>query len=48
MVVNICPRCGKLLKDSKYCDSCGNIIVNLGEGIQEYEECTLTNKFYKL
>ena len=47
MVVNICPRCGKLLKDSKYCDSCGNII-NLGEGIQEYEECTLTNKFYKI
>ena len=47
MVVNICPRCGKLLKDSKYCDSCGNI-VNLGEGIQEYEECTLTNKFYKI
>ena len=47
MVVNICPRCGKLLKDSRYCDSCGNII-NFGEGIQEYEECTLTNKFYKI
>ncbi|MCQ2969187.1 MAG: inactive serine/threonine-protein kinase VRK3, partial [Clostridium sp.] len=47
MVVNICPRCGKLLKDSKYCDSCGSSI-NVGHEIQEYEECPLTNKFYKI
>lgn len=46
-MVNICPRCGKVLKDSKYCDSCGGVI-SIAEGIQEYEECTLTDNFYKI
>ena len=44
MVVNICPRCGKLLKDSKYCDSCGNI-VNLGEGIKNMKSALLPISF---
>ena len=46
-VVNICPKCGRLLKDSKFCDTCGYVISDDNE-IQEYEKCCLEVKCYKI